>query len=62
VSGEARNDPRKYLIGWLVCRPGNRDAMIELVVPYVAACSREEGCVFFEPARGPDCFDFVGGR
>ena len=48
MSAEARKDPRKYIIGWLVCRPGKRDALMELVVPYVAACRREEGCVFFE--------------
>ena len=48
MSDEARNDPPKYIIGWLVCRPGRRDALMELVVPYVAACRREDGCVFFE--------------
>ena len=48
MSIEARNDPRKYIIGWLVCRPGKRAALMELVVPYVSECRREEGCVFFE--------------
>ena len=41
-------DPRKYIIGWLTCRPGKRDELIPLIRPYVAACLSEEGCVFFE--------------
>jgi quinol monooxygenase YgiN len=43
-----RRDPRKYIIGWLVCRPGKRDALMALAVPYAAECRREEGCLFFE--------------
>jgi len=36
-------DPRKFIIGWLTCRPGKRDELVPLIGPYVAACLAEEG-------------------
>ena len=42
------SDPRKYIIGWLTCRPGRRDELAALIGPYVAACRAEEGCLFFD--------------
>lgn len=39
---------RKYIIGWLRCRPGRRDALMEIVKAYVLKCRAEEGCVFFD--------------
>jgi quinol monooxygenase YgiN len=44
----AANDPRKFIIGWLTCKPGRRDEVMALVVPYVSKCLMEEGCEFFE--------------
>jgi quinol monooxygenase YgiN len=41
-------DTRKFIIGWLTCRPGRRDELVALLPDYVAACRAEEGCVFFE--------------
>ena len=45
---EASEVSRKYIVGWLTCRPGRRDELVELLGPYVAACRQEEGCRFFE--------------
>lgn len=39
---------RKFIIGWLKCRPGKRDELVALLGPYVAACRAEEGCLFFD--------------
>ena len=41
-------DGRKFIIGWLRCRPGKRDELVGLLGPYVAACRAEDGCLFFE--------------
>jgi quinol monooxygenase YgiN len=41
-------DDRKFIIGWLTCRPGKRDELVALAGPYVAACRAEDGCLFFE--------------
>ncbi len=41
-------DDRKFIIGWLTCKPGKRDELVALSGPYVAACRAEDGCVFFE--------------
>ena len=42
------SDNRKFIIGWLTCRPGAREVLVDLARPYVAACRAEEGCLFFE--------------
>ncbi len=44
----ADSTARKYIIGWLHCWPGRRDAFMEIVKPYVAQCRREPDCLFFE--------------
>lgn len=48
MPAETSHDPRKYIIGWLTCCPGKRDALMAIVVPYVAECRAEDGCIFFE--------------
>lgn len=45
---EANADTRKFIIGWLTCRPGRRDELVDLIGPYVTACLAEPGCLFFE--------------
>jgi quinol monooxygenase YgiN len=42
------SDDRKFIIGWLKCRPGKRDELVALAGPYVTACRAEDGCLFFE--------------
>ncbi len=56
---EAPADRRKFIIGWLTCRPGKRDELVALLGPYVAACRAEEGCLFFEMNPSIDAPDSV---
>jgi quinol monooxygenase YgiN len=46
---------RKYIVGWLTCRPGRRDALLSAFGSYARACLAEEGCLFFEV--GPSIHD-----
>ncbi len=41
-------EERKFIIGWVTCRPGRRDDLVALLGPYVAACRAEDGCLFFD--------------
>ena len=52
---EAPLEQRKYILGWLTCRPGKRDALLAIFVPYARACLAEAGCRFFEV--GPSVHD-----
>ena len=38
----------KTITGWLMCRPGTRDAFFTLMAPLVAATRQEPGCRVFE--------------
>jgi len=46
---------RKYIVGWLRCRPGKRDALLTIFAPYARTCLAEDGCLFFEV--GPSVHD-----
>jgi quinol monooxygenase YgiN len=48
-------EQRKYIVGWLTCRPGKRDALLTIFAPYARACLAEAGCRFFEV--GPSVHD-----
>ena len=42
-------DGRKYIVGWLVLKPGRREAFLaDVARPYISACRKEPGCLFFE--------------
>ena len=49
--GESPFGERKYIVGWLTCRPGKREALLAIFAPYARACLAEEGCRFFEVGR-----------
>ena len=53
--GESPFGERKYIVGWLTCRPGKREALLAIFAPYARACLAEEGCRFFEV--GPSVHD-----
>jgi quinol monooxygenase YgiN len=44
----------KFIIGWIICRPGTRDGFIERTMPMAAATRAEPGCVFFELSAKAD--------
>jgi quinol monooxygenase YgiN len=41
-------EKRKYIVGWLTCRPGKREALLRLFAPYARTCLQEDGCLSFE--------------
>lgn len=48
MTGEPATDPRKFIIGWLTCRPDRRDEVAALIGPCSAAARAEPGCLFYE--------------
>lgn len=50
-------DGRKFIVGWLTCKPGKRDEFMAVARAYAQVSLAEDGCIFYEmnaSGRSPD--------
>ena len=50
---------KKYIMGWLKLKPGNRDAFVAEYQKGALATRQEPGCVFYDFALSPEDPDTV---